>query len=70
MDDVVEYRLEVVEEDGIGGAFEDKSETPVWVDATAGRYAGGGNSNISEEEGDGENLDVQLARDRRMPRRI
>jgi hypothetical protein len=70
LDDVVEYRLEVVEEDGIGGAFEHESETPVWVDATAGRYTGGGNSSISEEESDGEELDVQLARDRKMLRRL
>lgn len=35
VDDVVKNRLEVIEEDRVGGAFEHKGESPVGVDATA-----------------------------------
>lgn len=46
--DIVEYRLEVVEEDGIGRALEDECEPPVRVDAAAGGKLGGTNDYIGE----------------------
>lgn len=58
MDDVVEYGLEVVEEYGIRGAFEDKSEAPVGVNTTAGCYTGCGDNGVSEEKCYGEELEV------------
>lgn len=48
----VEHRLEVVEEDGVGGALEDQSKTPVGINAAAGCQASGGDSSICQEEGD------------------
>ena len=51
VNDVVKYGLEVVEEDGIGGALEDESEAPVWVDAAAGCNTCGRYCGIGEEEG-------------------
>ena len=50
VDNVVEDRLEVVKEDGVRGALEDESKTPVWVDATAGCDTSGGYGGVCEKE--------------------
>jgi hypothetical protein len=46
--DIVEYRLEVVEEDGIGRALEDEREPPVRVDAAAGSKLSGTDDYIGQ----------------------
>jgi hypothetical protein len=56
VNDVVEYRFEVIEEDSVGGAFEDEGEAPIRVYATAGGNARGAYGGIGEEESDGEKL--------------
>lgn len=47
---IVQDGLEVIEEDGIGGTFKDKSETPVRVDTTAGCDVSSRHSGICKEE--------------------
>ena len=54
MHDLVEDGLEVVEEDGIGCAFEDQGQSPVRVDAVILGGDLGSNESVCEEEDDGE----------------
>jgi hypothetical protein len=56
VDDVVEYGLEVVEEDCVGGAFEHEGEPPVGVDATASCDSRSGYRSVGQKEGDGQDL--------------
>jgi len=53
-DDVVEHGFEVVEEDGVGSAFENEGEAPVGVDAAASGELGGADNDVGKEEGNGE----------------
>lgn len=46
VDNVVEDGLEVVEEDGVGGAFENKGKAPVRVNTAAGCNTSGRNGGI------------------------
>lgn len=52
--DVVEHRLEVVQENGISRALEDEGEAPEGVDAGRGGGACGADAYVGEEERDGE----------------
>lgn len=63
MDDIVKYGFEVIKEDGVGGAFEDKSEAPVWVDAAASCYTSSGDGSVGKEKDYGEELVFWLAGD-------
>lgn len=53
---VIKYGFEVVEEDGVGGTFEDECEAPIWIDAAARRHASSRHGGVGEEEGDGKEL--------------
>lgn len=52
-DDVVEDGFEVVEENGVGGAFEHEGKTPIGVYARGAGYVCGVYGDVGEEEGNG-----------------